>query len=90
MYELENLIYENNLNLLKDQKLLDRGRNSYGRFTYGNRFSIGNKGGRPRKLSLSELENNLLIIDKLIVDSLEKGSTQALNTLFDLLDGKLK
>lgn len=60
-----------------------------GRFVIGNQESVGNKGGRPRKLTLVELVENPEKLDR-IVKRFENGDTDALITILDLLEGKIK
>ncbi len=60
-----------------------------GRFVIGNQESVGNKGGRPRKLTRAELIANPEKLNK-IVERFENGDTEALIILLDLAEGKIK
>lgn len=65
-------------------------RDSRGRFVIGNRESVGNKGGRPRNITLSDFLEDETLFDRLMDDSLEHGNPRAFDTLLKLFDGKLK
>jgi hypothetical protein len=60
-----------------------------GRFVHGNQESVGNKGGRPRKLTRAELIENPEKLER-IVERFENGDTEALIILLDLMEGKIK
>ncbi len=60
-----------------------------GRFVNGNRESVGNKGGRPRKLTFAELVENPEKLQRIIERS-ENGDTDALIILINLMEGKIK
>lgn len=66
------------------------GRGKNGRFTYGNNFSIGNKGGRPKKMTAYELLESFGgvdgLIDKIIIDD----DIKALYAFLDIESGKYK
>lgn len=60
-----------------------------GRFIIGNQESVGNKGGRPRKLTRAELIENPEKLQRIIERS-ENGDTDALIILINLMEGKIK
>jgi hypothetical protein len=65
------------------------GRGKNGRFTYGNNFSVGNKGGRPKKLTAIEYLDSLggfdTVFSKMLDDDIE-----SLYALIDIYSGKYK
>jgi hypothetical protein len=65
------------------------GRNARGRFTNGNNFSVGNKGGRPKNLSLEEWLNDTERLES-ICDKAVNGDSKSLNLILDMLDGKMR
>lgn len=65
-------------------------RDSRGRFVIGNRESVGNKGGRPRDITLADLEADETLFDRLMEDFVEHGDERAMKTLFKFFDGKLR
>lgn len=65
-------------------------RDSRGRFVIGNRESVGNKGGRPRNITIEEIFADETILDRLFEKSIEYGDVRATKTLLRIYDGKLK
>lgn len=66
------------------------GRDKRGRFTYGNNFSIGNKGGRPKKMTALELVESFGGIHNLLDRALNKDDDDALYAILEIESGKYK
>lgn len=65
-------------------------RDSRGRFVIGNRESVGNKGGRPKDITLADLQTDETLFDRLMCDFVERGDERASKALLKFFDGKLK
>lgn len=66
------------------------GRDKRGRFTSGNNFSVGNKGGRPRKMTALELVESFGGIHSLLDRALNKDDDDALYAILEIESGKYK
>lgn len=65
-------------------------RDNRGRFVIGNRESVGNKGGRPKDVTLADLQADETLFGRLMEDFVENGDERAMKTLFKFFDGKLR
>ena len=65
------------------------GRGKNGRFTYGNNYSVGNKGGRPKKLTALEYLDSLGGFDT-VFSKMLNDDTESLYALIDIYSGKYK
>ena len=63
------------------------GRGRRGRFIQGNNFSVGNKGGRPKNLSIDDVLADPERLEKLYERAMD-GDTDSLITVVNLLEGK--
>lgn len=63
------------------------GRGKRGRFINGNNFSVGNKGGRPKNLSLEDVLADPERLESLYERAMD-GDTDSLITVVNLLEGK--
>lgn len=63
------------------------GRGKRGRFIQGNNFSVGNKGGRPKNVSIDEILADPERLENLYERAMD-GDTDSLLTVVDILEGK--
>lgn len=63
-----------------------RGRN--GRFINGNNFSVGNKGGRPKNITLEDVLMDPERLEVLCEKAMEDGDTDSILAVLDLMEGK--
>lgn len=66
------------------------GRDKNGRFTSGNNFSVGNKGGRPKKMTALELIESFGGIHSLVDRALTQDDDDALYAILLIESGKYK
>lgn len=76
--------------VLNGENSVKLGRDKKGRFTYGNNFSIGNKGGRPRKMTALELIESFGGVQSLVDRALNKDDDDALYAILEIESGKYK
>lgn len=63
------------------------GRGKRGRFVNGNNFSVGNRGGRPKNVSVDEILADPERLESLYERAMD-GDTESLLTVVDILEGK--
>jgi hypothetical protein len=61
-------------------------RDNRGRFVVGNRESVGNKGGRPKDITLKEIMED----ENKIYELIQNGDDRSFKALTKFFDGKLK
>lgn len=92
--EVKNPIYQIDMlqtdHVLNGENSAKLGRDKKGRFTYGNNFSIGNKGGRPKKMTALELVESFGGIHNLLDRALNKDDDDALCAILEIESGKYK
>ena len=73
--------------VITGENSVETGRDKRGRFTYGNTFSIGNKGGRPRRYDLEDL-----LFDPEILEAITQydGAIETRDSFTDLVGRKIE
>lgn len=76
--------------VLNGENSVKLGRDKNGRFTSGNNFSVGNKGGRPKKMTALELIESFGGIHSLVDRALTQDDDDALYAILLIESGKYK